>query len=178
MAKLEFSKTHKIAFLDRDGVINKSNINKGYIGYVKNFKWMPGAIKTIKYLNDLKYKVVVVSNQSGIARGYFKMRDVYILHGYIQKELEKNQTRIDKFLFCPYHKDGVIKKYRKNSNLRKPKNGMFKRIDKIWKVDKKKSFMIGDQKTDMGFAKKSNIKGFMYRSNNLYKFVKKINFIK
>ena len=66
----------------------------------------------------------------------------------------------------------------KKSNLRKPNTGMFKKIDKIWNVDKKKSFMIGDQKTDMEFAKKSKIRGFKFKSNNLYCFVKNINFIK
>ena len=69
MVKSKFSKTHKIAFLDRDGVLNKSNINGGYIGNNEDFKWMPGAIKTIKYLKLLKYKIVIVSNQSGVARG-------------------------------------------------------------------------------------------------------------
>lgn len=172
MVKQKFLKINKIAFLDRDGVINKSNINGGYIGYVKNFKWMPGAIKTIKYLKNLKYKVVVVSNQSGVARGYFKMKNVYILHNYIQKKLKQNKTKIDKFLFCPYHKDGIIKKYKKNSNLRKPRIGMFKKVDKIWKVDKEKSFMIGDQITDLEFAKKSGIKGFLFNKKNLFNYVK------
>tara|TARA_B100000963_G_C22273824_1_gene513974 strand:+ start:22 stop:528 length:507 start_codon:yes stop_codon:yes gene_type:complete len=164
---------YKIAFLDRDGVINKSNINNGYIGRVKNFKWMPGAIQAIRYLKKLNYKVVVVSNQSGVARGFFKMKDVHGIHRYIQKKLKKNNTKIDKFLFCPFHKDGIILKYRQNSNFRKPKNGMFKKIDKIWKVDRKKSFMIGDQKTDMEFAKKSKIRGYRFRANNLYSFIKK-----
>ena len=168
----------KIAFLDRDGVINKSEINNGYIGAITNFKWMPGAIKAIKYLKSLNYKVVVVSNQSGIARGYFKMKDVNNIHGHIKKKLQKNQTKIDKFLFCPYHKDGVVKKYTKHSLLRKPNIGMFKIIDKIWKVDRKESFMIGDQKTDMQFAKKAKIKGFKYNEKNLYNFIKRIKFIK
>ena len=163
---------YKIAFLDRDGVINKSNINGGYIGNINDFEWVLGAIKTIKYLKNLKYKVVVVSNQSGVARGFFKMKDVYNLHKYMQKKLNKNDTKIDKFLFCPFHKDGIIKKYKKKSNLRKPNNGMFKRVNKVWRVDKKKSFMIGDQITDMQFAKKSGIKGFLFDQKNLYKFVK------
>ena len=178
MVKSKFSKTHKIAFLDRDGGLNKSNINGGYIGNIEDFKWMPGAIKTIKYLKLLKYKIVIVSNQSGVARGYFGIRKVYKLHNYMQKRLSENKTKIDKILFCPFHKDGIIKKYKKKSNLRKPNTGMFKKIDKIWNVDKKKSFMIGDQKTDMEFAKKSKIRGFMFKSNNLYCFVKNINFIK
>ena len=165
---------YKIAFLDRDGVINKSNIRSGYIGKIKHFKLMPGCIKTIKYLKLLKYKVVIVSNQSGIARGYFKISDVYKVHKHLQNILIKNNTRLDKILFCPFHKDGKIKKYKKSSKLRKPKTGMFQIINKIWRVDKKKSFMIGDQVTDMEFAKKSGIKGYLFKEKNLYKFVKSI----
>ena len=73
---------YKVAFLDRDGVINKSNIQDGYIGRIKYFKFVPGSIKAISYLKKLNYKVVVVSNQSGIARGFFKITDVYKIHKY------------------------------------------------------------------------------------------------
>ena len=168
----------KIAFLDRDGVINKSNFQNGYIGKKIYFKLIPGAIKSIKYLKTLNYKVVIVSNQSGVARGYFKITDVYKLHKYLQQLLKKNHTKIDKILFCPFHKDGIIKKYKKNSNLRKPNNGMFNIVNKKWKVDKKKSFMIGDQYTDIQFAKKSGIKGLLFKQTNLYTYIKSKKFIK
>jgi len=168
----------KIAFLDRDGVINKPTFKNGYIGEKKYFKLIPGVVKSIKYLKSLNYKVVVVSNQSGVARGYFKVMDVNKLHSYLQNLLKKNQTKIDKILFCPFHKDGIIKKYKKKSNLRKPNNGMFFIINKKWSVDKKKSFMIGDQSTDMQFAKKSGIKGFLFKQKNLYTFIKSKTFIK
>ena len=169
---------YKIAFLDRDGVINKSNIKGGYIGEIKYFKLIPGALRAIKYLKSLNYKVIIVSNQSGIARGYFKISDVYKIHKHLQILLKKNNTHLDKILFCPFHKNGIIKKYKKNSNLRKPKNGMFKIVNKKWKVDKKKSFIIGDQITDMEFAKKSGIKGFLFKEKNLYFFIKSKKFIK
>ena len=162
----------KIAFLDRDGVINVSKIKNGYIGYVKDFRWIPGAKKTIKFLKKKDFKVVIVSNQSGIARGFFSIKDVYKLHRYLKQELIKFGTSVDKIFFCPYHKDGVIKKYTKNSTLRKPKIGMFLKASKVWNVDKQKSFMIGDQKTDMEFAKSAKIKGYLFRQKNLYKFVK------
>ena len=167
-----------IAFLDRDGVINKSTYKNGYIGDKKYFKLIPGVIKSIKYLKSLNYKVVIVSNQSGVARGYFKISDVYKLHNYFQKILKKNNTGIDKIIFCPFHKDGIVKKYKKNSNLRKPNKGMFDIINKKWKVNKKKSFMIGDQFTDIQFAKKSGIKGFLFKERNLYAFIKSKKYIK
>ncbi len=165
-------KKYKIAFFDRDGVLNSSKINNGYIGNIKDFKWIPGAKKTIKFFKENGYKIVVVTNQSGVARGYFKISSIHKIHNHIQNELKKISTSIDEFYFCPYHKDGVVKKYKKKSILRKPNNGMYKLVEKKWGVDKKKSFMIGDQKTDMIFAKKSKIKGYLFSSGNLYNFIR------
>ena len=163
----------KIAFLDRDGVINSSKINNGYIGLIKDFKWIKGAKKTIKYLKLKNYKIIIITNQSGIARGYFSLRDVYKLHKYLKLELKNFGVKIDKIYFCPYHKDGMIEKYSKNSDLRKPNIGMFKKAKKVYKIDMKNSFMVGDQKTDMQFAKKAGIKGYLFNEDDLYKFVKK-----
>lgn len=165
-------KKNKIAFLDRDGVINSKKMNNGYIGKVKDFKWIKGSKKSIKYLKSKKYKVVIVTNQSGIARGYFSLKDLYKLNKYINFELKKINTKVDKIFFCPYHTDGVIKKYKKISNLRKPAIGMFLKAKKIWNIDKKMSFMIGDQLTDMIFAKRAGIKGHLFKGKNLYKFIK------
>ena len=162
-----------IAFLDRDGVLNQK-INGGYVGYKKYFKWINGAKKTIQLLKEKNFKVIVVSNQSGIARGYFFKKDVEILHRFMNQDLKKLNTKIDKFIFCPYHIDGVVKKFKKDSDLRKPNNGMFKIASKMYKIDKSRSFMIGDQKTDMMFAKKSGIKGFLFKKKNLLTFVKNI----
>ena len=162
----------KIAFLDRDGVINSSNLNDGYVGSLKYFEWIPGAIKAIKLLNDKNYKVVVVTNQSGVARGFFRIKDVKKIHIYIQKKLRENDAKIDAFYFCPFHKDGIIKRYKKNSLLRKPNIGMFRLAQKRWDVDKKNSFMIGDQRSDLKFAKRAKIKGYFFNQKNLYKFIK------
>ena len=167
----------KVAFLDRDGVINSSKYCNGYIGNLKYFKWVPGAISTIKYFNKNNYKVVVVTNQSGIARGFFKIKDVEKIHSFIKKKLTESGAIIDKIYFCPFHKDGVIKRYKKNSSLRKPNIGMFRLAQKKWNIDKKASFIIGDQKTDMEFASKAKIKGYLFNQKNLYKFIKK-NIIK
>ena len=164
-------KKTKIAFLDRDGVINSNKIKGGYIGKVKDFKWLKGSKKAIKYFKLKKFKVVIVTNQSGIARGYFSLKDFYKINRHIISELKKIHTKVDKIVFCPYHEDGIIKKYKK-SNLRKLNIGMFKKINKIWKVDKQKSFMIGDQLTDMQFAKKAGIRGYFFNSDDLYKYVK------
>ena len=163
----------KIAFLDRDGVLNASKIKNGYVGFIKDFKWIPGAKKVIKFLKKNGFKVVIVTNQSGIARGYFSIKDVYKLHRYLNDELIKFGTSVDKIYFCPYHKDGIVKKYKKNSILRKPRIGMFLKASKVWNIDKKKSFMIGDQITDIEFAKGARIQGYLFNHKNLYEFFKK-----
>ena len=162
----------KIALLDRDGVINK---DKGYVGFMSQFIWTKGAKKAIKYLKSKNYKIIVVSNQSGVARGFFKFKDVLKLHNKIQEELISFGTKIDKFFFSPYHKDGIVKKYKIDHETRKPKIGMFKIIKKKYLIDKKESFMIGDKKTDMMFAKKCGIKSFLFKEDNLLKFIKKKN---
>jgi len=167
-------KLTKVAFLDRDGVINSNKPNNGYIGSLEYFKWVQGAKKAIKFLNSNKYKVIIVSNQSGVARGFFKVTDIRKIHFYIQTKLKEINAKIDAFYFCPFHKDGIIKRYKKDSPLRKPRIGMFRLIQKRWKIDKKSSFMIGDQLTDMQFANNIGIKGFLFKGGNLLSFCKKI----
>jgi D-glycero-D-manno-heptose 1,7-bisphosphate phosphatase len=166
-------KLQKVAFLDRDGVINSSKPNNGYIGHLKYFKWVPGAKRAIQFLKKKNYRVVVVTNQSGVARGYFKISNVYKIHNHIQNELKNISTFIDGFYFCPFHKDGIVKKYKKKSSLRKPKIGMFNLVKKKWNIDKKNSFIIGDQETDIEFAKRAKIRGYFFKEKNLYKFIKK-----
>ena len=166
-------KLQKIAFLDRDGVINSNRSKKGYIGCLKDFRWVPGAVKAIKFLNEKNYKVVVVTNQSGVARGYFTIKDVKKIHAYIQKKLRENEAKIEAFYFCPFHKDGILKRYKKDSSLRKPKIGMFRLAQKRWDIDIKNSFMVGDQVSDMLFARRAKIKGYLFNKKNLFKFIKK-----
>lgn len=170
-------KKQKIAFLDRDGVINYSKIKNGYVGFVKDFKWIPGAKKAIKLIRTKGFKIVIATNQSGIARGYFSIKDVYKLHRHLKEELIKYGTKVDKIYFCPYHKDGIIKKYKKESPLRKPKIGMFRLAKKKWNIDMKSSFMIGDQKTDIDFSKKAGITGYLFKEKNLFRFIKEKIFI-
>ena len=171
MKNIKIKKT-KIALLDRDGVINKNKINGGYIGYEKDFYWQKGAKKTIKYLKNLDYKIYVITNQSGIARNFFKYNDVVKLHKSINLELKRENTRIDAFYFCPHHINGVIKKYSIKCKCRKPETNLFKKIKKKFNIDYDKSFMVGDQKTDMLFAKKIKIKAFLFKNGSLYKFIK------
>jgi len=158
------------AFLDRDGVIN---YDKGYTYKIKDFKFRPGVISAIKYLNLKNYYIFIVTNQAGIAKGFFTVDDFYKLQKYIKHTLIKKKIFINDVKFSPYHPKGKIKKYSIKSNFRKPGNLMIESLFTQWNLDRKKSFMIGDKITDMKAAVKSNIK-FFYVEKNLLKQVKKI----
>ena len=162
----------KSIIFDRDGVIN---VNKGYVGFKKDFYFQNGAIKAIKELNKNGYNIFVVSNQSGIARGYFSDKDVKYLHIYLRDVLSCHNCFINKIYYSPYHKDGIIKKYSKKTDCRKPGIKLFKTIEKEWEIKINKStFMIGDQITDIQFAKNANIQSALFKRGNLFSFVKNL----
>ena len=156
------------AFLDRDGVINKE---KGYLYKIDDFEWIEGAKESIKYLNDHGYHVFVVTNQSGIAKGFYNEKDVICLHSYINKELKSINAHIDEFFFSPYHPDNT-KDYLNLSHLRKPNTGMLDLAASKWPIDKSKSFLIGDKDTDIECAEKFLIRGHLFENGNLLNFIK------
>jgi len=160
---------NKALFLDRDGVINK---NFGYVSSVKNFVWLKNAKKAIKYAYVKKYLIIIVTNQSGVARGFYSEKDIKILHSQINKQLKIINCKIHDFYYCPYHPKFGNTKYKKNSYLRKPNPGMIFKAVKKWNIDLDKSLMIGDKKTDMMTAKRSNLR-FIKKKYNLLKEVKK-----
>ena len=159
------------AFLDRDGVIN---IDKGYVYKIDDFEWIEGAKEAIKYLNKKSFYTFIVTNQSGIARGFYNEKDVENLHEHIRKELSKIEAYIDDFFYSPYHPDVKNKKYEHLSRLRKPKTGMLELACNKWQIDLNNSFMIGDKKIDMDCAKNFNIEGYKFVNGNLLNFVRKL----
>ena len=154
-------------FLDRDGVINK---DKGYVYKIDDFEWVEGAKESIKYLNNKGYYVFVATNQSGIARGYYKEKDVTILHNYINHELKKIEAHIDEFFISPYHPIN-INEYSHLSHLRKPNTGMLELATSKWPIDKSMSLLIGDKSTDIECAEKFCIKGYLFKDTNLFDFI-------
>ncbi len=156
----------KAIFFDRDGTINK---NYKYVHKISNFVWLKYAVEAIKFAKKNKYLTVVVSNQSGVARNLYSKKDVDNLHYWMSQCLKKKKTKIDKFYYSTYHKN-----YSKNSNksyFRKPNPGMIFMAAKELKIDLKKSFMIGDQKSDLLAAKAAKLK-FIKKKSNLLTCVK------
>ena len=163
---------NKVLFLDRDGVINK---NIGYVHSIQNFIWLKNVKKAIKYAYTKKYLIIVISNQSGVARGFYTENDVKKLHKEINKQLRKINCKIHDFFYCPYHPKYGSKKYKKDSFLRKPNPGMILKAIKKWNIDKSKSIMIGDQKTDMIASKKAGLKFIRKRYNLMREVKNKLN---
>ena len=156
------------AFLDRDGVINK---DKGYVYKISDFEWILGAKDAIKYLNQNNFYVFVVTNQSGISRGYYTESDVKILHNYINNELNISKAHIDDFFISPYHPDNS-KKYANLSHLRKPNIGMLQLAEMKWLFDKSNSFLVGNKDSDIECAIRYGVKGYLFEDGNLLNFIK------
>ena len=162
-------------FLDRDGVINK---DLGYVHKYSNFIWLKNIKKIIKFANDNNYYVFVVSNQSGIGRGYYTKNHVDLLHVKINEELRKTGAHIDSFYYAPYYKGSKIYNFTKKDFLkRKPNTGMILECMDKWNIDIKKSIVMGDQESDMLLAKNIKIKNRILVSKdiNTYKEFIKIN---
>jgi D,D-heptose 1,7-bisphosphate phosphatase len=152
-------------FFDRDGVLNFDN---GYTYKIENFTWIESAIESIKLFNDAGWLVFVVSNQSGVARGYYDVSDVNYLHDWMQFQLILNGAHIDSFYYCPHHPDGVIPKFSIICDCRKPNPGLIISAFSNWPmIDVSKSWLIGDKPTDIQAAKLSGINSFLFTDNNL-----------
>jgi D-glycero-D-manno-heptose 1,7-bisphosphate phosphatase len=156
-------------FFDRDGVLN---VDHGYTYRQQDFQWMPGAIETIQYFNNLDYYVFVTTNQSGVARGYYTEQDVQLLHQFMNKELQKQGAHIDAFYYCPHHPDGKSAEYQKVCTCRKPEPGMIHKALQEWPVDSKYSVMIGDKTSDVEAAKAAGIAGYLFTGSHVYEFIK------
>lgn len=161
----------KFVFLDRDGVLN---VDVDYLYRIEDFRWIEGAPQALAYLNKQGYRLVVVTNQSGIARGYYTVADMEKLHRYIQQELQPYGAKIEKFYYCPHHKEGRVPEYTCDCKCRKPKPGMLLQAYEEFPVDVERSFLIGDGKRDVEAAEAAGLKGYLFQGGSLLDFVKNI----
>lgn len=166
----------KVAFLDRDGVINS---DKGYVHKINDFVVMPGVITACKEFINLGFEIIIVTNQAGIARGYYSQADMHKLHNHMKEIFLENDIRIKKIFFCPHHPEGTIKELSIECNCRKPKPGMFLKALNVFDIDLKSSLMVGDKFSDLIAAKEAGINKLYYVGNeNIHHAPKKISNLK
>ena len=161
----------KAIFLDRDGTIN---VEKDYIYKSEDLVFEEGTIEALKTFKNLGYILIVVSNQSGIARGYFTEEDLNIFNNNMNEILKKNGIEITEFYCCPHHPDG-IGEYKKVCECRKPNNKMIEDAIKKYNIDREKSYMIGDKTSDIGAGLKSNLKTILVKTGYGLKDMEKID---
>ena len=140
----------RAVFLDRDGTLN---VDTGYVHTADAFRWIPGAVGAISRLREAGLLLVVVTNQAGIARGYYAEADMHRLHEHMAAELREAGTGIDAFYHAPYHEQGVVARFAKAHPDRKPGTGMFRRAIREHGIDPVRSFMVGDKASDITPAK-------------------------
>ena len=159
----------KTVFLDRDGVIN---YDYGYVHSKRKFVWKKNIIKFIKFLNDNDFYIIVISNQSGVGRGYYSIDKVFELHDWINKKLNSKGAHIDDFFIACYFKNSKEYSSLREFKKRKPNTGMIDDAVRKWKINKNKSLLIGDQLTDIQTAKNSNLKySILFNDSNILKIL-------
>ena len=151
----------KAVFLDRDGTINEE---MGYINHIERFKIFEFVPEAIKILNDAGYLVIVVTNQSGVARGYFPEDLVKKVHGDMLESLKAKKARIDKIYYCPHHPSEGVGAYKKDCKCRKPGTGMITMAQEKFNIDLSKSYMVGDRYKDILFAEKAGLSPIMVKT--------------
>lgn len=138
------------------------NVDLGYVYRPEDLKLTARAAKAVRLLNDAGYAAIVVSNQSGVARGMFGCAEVERFHQAMQCLLaESAGARIDAFYYCPYHPDGKVAPFACDHPDRKPRPGMLLRAIAEWSLDRRSTTMIGDKKSDMAAAAAAGVRGVM-----------------
>lgn len=145
-------------FLDRDGTINEQ---MGYVNHPDRFVLLPGAVPGIRRLNKGGFLVIVVSNQSGVARGYFPIDLVNEVHDLMQKELAAGGAFLDEVLFCPHYPGGEVAEYAVECRCRKPKPGMITEAESRFHIDMSRSYVVGDRFSDLELAASKGLKGVL-----------------
>lgn len=145
-------------FLDRDGTISEE---VGYIRDPDQFQLMPKSAEAVKLMNERGLKVIVITNQAGVAKGYFPEDMVSRVHKKMEKTLSNQGAFLDGVYYCPHHPEGVVETYRKTCECRKPASGLLKKASEEHAIDLSRSYMVGDKVADVECAHGMGVKGIL-----------------
>ena len=154
---------NKAVFLDRDGTIN---IDKKYLYKKEDFKYIDGAVEGLRTLSEMGYLLVIITNQSGIARGYYSEKDYHKLDSWLKNDLMNRGVVIAKSYYCPHLPEGKVKEYATECNCRKPKTSLFWQAQKELNIDMDLSYAIGDKLRDLCICSESGVKGILLGNIN------------
>ena len=148
-------------FIDRDGTINEQ---MGYINHLSRFHLLPGVSEAIRLLNERNFLAIIVTNQSGVARGYFPIDLIHEIHSFLMDTLRNNGATIDGIFFCPHHPRGKISEYTCECNCRKPGTGLIDKARETFDIDMSRSYVVGDHFTDLELAQRCNLDGIIVKT--------------
>jgi D-glycero-D-manno-heptose 1,7-bisphosphate phosphatase len=170
---------NKALLLDRDGTIN---VDTGYLYKMEDWRFQPMVVEAIKAAKNAGYMVIVITNQSGVARGYYSEKDIELLHDQVNESLREQGTCIDAFYYCPHHKGAAVEKYAVDCECRKPRLGLYRQAIEAFNLDPKLCAVAGDKLRDiervneLGIEKVGLIdyEGTGKGYSSLYEFVMKV----
>lgn len=149
---------NKAVFLDRDGTLNK---DKGYLYQIEEFEILPGVIEGLHLLQEAGYILIVVTNQSGIARGYYTEYQFQTLNAWMVRNFEEKGIKIARVYYCPHLPDAPVLIYRKECRCRKPGTALYERAVQDFHIDLSQSYVVGDRIRDCSICESSNCCGFL-----------------
>ena len=145
-------------FVDRDGTISNE---VGYIRDPDQFQLMPKSAEAVKLIHESGLKIIVITNQAGVAKGFFTEEMVDQVNKKMEKLLSVQGAYLDGIYYCPHHPEGVVESYRKTCDCRKPASGLLEQASREHDIDLTVSYMVGDKLTDMECANKAGVKGIL-----------------
>ena len=157
-------------FFDRDGTLN---VEVHFLHRIEDFRWTEGAVEAVKYCNEHCYPAIVISNQSGVARGYFPEEDVRRLHAWMNGNLAAHGAHLDAFYYCPHYAQGSVPQYAKKCDCRKPSPRMVEEACNSFGIDRRASLFLGDKESDMECARNAGVKGVRYAGGSLLEALRK-----
>ena len=149
---------NKAVFLDRDGTIN---VERNYLYKIEEFEFLPQALEGMKMLCDAGYLLIIITNQSGIARGFYTEKDFEKLTDYMKQECADYGIEFTDILYCPHLKGAIVPEYDKECDCRKPATGLFKQAIEKYDIDLSESYAIGDKIRDLIICSETGCRGYL-----------------